>query len=269
MTDKLLASFQAMLDAVIQAAPKVATVIVLLIVALFVAKLVERILRVILVRVRFDSLIGRAGIDKIFESIGFRRDLSQVIPRLAYYLLLFLVAKTISDALGWVALSSALSSFFGYLPSLLSALILLLLGSALGPFVGGLISRGAESSGLDFGPALGRVVSALIVFLAGIMALGQLQIDTEIIRLVAALCLAGLALAFGLSFGLGSRDITRNIMAGFYARKLLRVGEPVEIQGQKGILRALTTTHAVIESGERTVHVAHGRFLDEVSAQGE
>lgn len=76
-----------------------------------------------------------------------------------------------------------------------------------------------------------------------------------------------MAVAFGLSFGLGTRDVTRNILAGFYARKILRIGEKVEIAGQQGILKAITPTHTLIQSDERTITIANSNFLDQISKQ--
>ena len=46
--------------------------------------------------------------------------------------------------------------------------------------------------------------------------------------------LAGLVLAFGVSFGLGTRELTRNIVAGYYARKVLETGRPIEVAGGRG-----------------------------------
>lgn len=72
MTEKLLQAFENLIGSVISAAPKVVVGIVLIIVGLAVAKLVEVVLRLILVRVRFDSLIEKAGVDKALQGIGLR-----------------------------------------------------------------------------------------------------------------------------------------------------------------------------------------------------
>jgi hypothetical protein len=87
------------------------------------------------------------------------------------------------------------------------------------------------------------------------------------LRLVTAIVLAAGALAFGLSFGLGARDVVRNILAGFYARKFLQVGKPIEIFGQQGILRAITATHAILEREEHSISVSNAAFLDQVAKQ--
>ena len=105
------------------------------------------------------------------------------------------------------------------------------------------------------------------MFVLGIMAVTQLQIDTEIIRVVTSAVLAGMALAFGLAFGLGSRDITRNILAGFYARKTFDIGRDLEVLGEKGELLTITPTQTLLQQGDRVVAVSNSVFLDEVVKQ--
>ncbi len=267
MLERLRQAFQDMFDGAAELAPKVAVGLALLLVGVLVAKVIEWVLRAVLTRLRFDDLMKRAGIDKALQRIGIRQQLNQFLPRLAYFLLLFLIAKTTADALGLVAISEALGSFFAYLPNLVAALLLLLIGSAASQFAAGAVTEAAGNSGIEFARPLGRLVGSVVFFIVAIMAFGQLKIDTEIIHLVTALFLAGAALAFGLSFGLGSRDVTRNILAGFYARKIFTVGEPVEIAGERGTLRSVTPTHALIETEDRTIRMANGRFLDEIARQ--
>jgi small-conductance mechanosensitive channel len=265
--DRIIESFQGLLDSVVAATPKVVTGIVLLILAVVVAKIVEKLLRAVLVRVKFDSLLAKAGVDKALQRIGIRQQLNQFIPRVVYFLLLLLFAKTVSDAVGLVAVSDAFGAFFAYLPNIIAALLLLVLGSAAAQFAGDAVHHAAESAGIDFARSLGRVVSTLIVFIVGMMAISQLKIETNIVRIVTSFLLGAGALAFGLSFGLGTRDITRNIVAGFYARRILEVGQLVEIAGRRGVVKAVTPTHTLIEEDDRTLSIANARFLDEIARQ--
>jgi len=266
--EKLIQAFQDMIDLVVTAAPRVVMGIALLIVALVVAKIVEKLLTMILRRIRFDKLLGRVGIDKTLQRIGIRQPLNRFLPRLVYFLLLFLFAKTASDALELYAISEAIGSFFGYLPNIVAALLLVVLGSTAGQFVGQMVTQAAEESGIEFAGSLGRIVSGLILFFVGLMAVGQLRIDTEIIRIVTGILLAGVSVAFGLSFGLGTRDLTRNLLAGFYARRILRIGEPVALGGQQGMLRAITSTHVLIEDENgRLSSVSNVAFMEQVARQ--
>jgi small-conductance mechanosensitive channel len=267
MERKLLEAFASLGKSVVTALPKVAVGILLIILGLVVAKLVEVVLRTVLIRTRFDSLIGKAGVDKTLQRIGLRQPLTLFLPKLAYFLVIFLLAQTASDALGLVTISNAIAAFFSYLPNIVAALLLLILGTTVGQFAGQMVTQAAETSGIDSAPALGRLVSALIVFIVAMMAIGQLKVDTEMVRIVTSFFLGAGALAFGLAFGLGTREIVRNIVAGFYTRKFLAVGQSLEIAGNNGILTAITATHTILNHEGQDIMVANATFLDQTSKQ--
>ena len=143
-------------------------------------------------------------------------------------------------------------------------MLLLVVGTSVSQFAGRTVTQAAEESGIEFARPLGRVVSALILFIVGVMAIGQLRFDTDMVRIVTICTLSGLALAFGLSVGMGTRDITRNLMAGFYARKIFSPGDTLEIKGERGTLKAITATQTLIEQQTGFVVVANSAFLDEI-----
>lgn len=265
--DQLVSTYQGVVDSLIAWTPMVLLGVVFFFTALIVAKFVERILRTVMVRLRFDALIERVGIDQAIHKLGMRESLNVVIPRIIYYLLLFLFARTAADSLGLTAISSAIGTFMAYLPNLVAALLILILGSAAAQFAGRAVAEAAGNSGIEFASSLGGMVSGLLLFVLGIMAISQLQIDTEIIQIVTTAVLAGMALAFGLTFGLGSRDVTRNILAGFYARKTFDIGREIEIRGERGELKSITPTQTLMQQGDRVVAVANSVFLEEVVKQ--
>jgi small-conductance mechanosensitive channel len=149
----------------------------------------------------------------------------------------------------------------------IAALLLLILGTTLGQFAGQIVTQAAESAGIDSVSTLGKLVSALVVFIVTMMTLGQLKIDTQMVRIVTSFLLGAGALAFGLAFGLGTRDIVRNIVTGFYARKFVVVGKPLDIAGQSCTLTAITATHATLGSDGRDIMVASSNFLEQTSKQ--
>lgn len=265
MQEKLLQAFGHLMDSVITAAPKVLVGIVLVILGFAVAKAIEVILRFALTRIRFDKLMEKAGIDRALQRIGLRQQLNTFIPRLVYFLILFMLAKTAADALGLIAISNAIGAFFSYFPNIVAALLLVILGTSLGQFAGDMVRDSAQSSGIDFAPSLGKLVTGLIIFVVSMMAIGQLKIDTGIVRIVTSFVLGGAALAFGVSFGMGTRDLIRHITAGFYTRKFLRIGQQLEILGQRGELTEINATHAILRSDDHDISVANAAFLESVS----
>lgn len=256
--------WQGVVQKLIEATPSVLGGLVLVVLMLLVAKVVERLLHAILVRVKFDALLAQAGIDRVLQRVGIRQSLNLVLPRLAYFLLLLLFAQTAADVFGLAAISGAINALFSYLPNAIAAVLVLVVGSAVSQFVGAAVARASEDSGLDFGAALGRAVSALILFIAGVMAVSQLNIDTEMVRIVTICTLSGFALAFGLSFGLGTREVTHNIIAGFYARKIFHAGDGVEVMGVRGTIAAITPTQTLLQDGATVISIANTTLLSDV-----
>ena len=74
-------------------------------------------------------------------------------------------------------------------------------------------------------------------------------------------------MAFGISFGLGTRDVVRNMEAAFYARKVLEIGKNTEVAGQQGVLKAITATHAILEQEGRDISASNSTFLDQIAKQ--
>jgi len=268
MEKKLLDAFVALGNSLASAIPRIGVGILLISLGLVVAKLIEVVLRTTLIRVRFDSLTERTGVATALKRIGVRQQLSLLLPKLAYFLAIFLLAKTASDALGLSSISNTIGAFFSYLPNVLAALLLLVLGTTVGQFTGRIVTQAAESWGLDSAAALGKLVSALIIFVVAMMAIGQLKIDTEMVRIMTSFVLGGAALGFGVAFGLGTWNIVRNIATGFYTRKLLAIGNTVAIAGHTGTLVAITPTHTILLNDGHEILIPNKRFGEQTSTHG-
>jgi len=176
-------------------------------------------------------------------------------------------SQSAAVAVGLTTISDAIASFFRYLPNLVAATLIVMFGVIAGQFAGRAVAQAASESGVDFAPALGRAVSAIIVFVVGLMAIAQLKIDTAVIHTFSTILLTGMALAMALSFGLGTRGITRSIVAGFYLRKTLRIGDTIEVEGERGTLSAITSTQSLIERDGTVVSIANSTLLDTVVRQ--
>jgi hypothetical protein len=101
------------------------------------------------------------------------------------------------------------------------------------------------------------MTSVLIVFIVTMMAVSQLKIDTEMVRIVTSFVLGAGALAFGLAFGLGTRNIVQDIVAGFYTRKFLAIG--------RSVLASITATHTILFREGEEISVANSTFLEHIT----
>lgn len=241
--------------------------LVLLLIAIAVAKTVEIVLRTVLQRVGLDPLSERLGLRSVLRGVGLDVSLTAVLTRTAFFLTLLFAAQIVADVIELDAVSDLLTRLLAYAPRVLAAGLIALIGLVAAQHARRTVVRTAGDSGIEYASALGGLVFAVIVFAIGLMAVSQLRITTDAVWLVLGWLLAGLALALGLSFGLGARDITRNILAGFYARRVFRIGREVQLEGHRGVLVSITPTTALIEEDDAVVTIANSRLLDEIIRQ--
>ncbi|MFN3199652.1 MAG: mechanosensitive ion channel family protein [Bradymonadia bacterium] len=261
LTDRLQATVMGWVESVVAAAPKVLLGILLVVVALMVSKLARKFLGGLLKRIKIDEALVKAGLDAPLKRLGLAQP-SEWMPRVAHALLLFLFAGAAADALGLDAVAAAMGRVLDYLPNVLAALVLVVAGSWAGQTASAVIRRATEASSIDFGPALARFVSGMVVFVFALTAVGQLKIDTEIVRIFTACALGAMGIAFGLSMGLGSKDITRNILAGFYARKLFKGGETLTLGQHTGQLDRIEATQTLLRTDDGLLTLPNTVFLD-------
>jgi hypothetical protein len=97
--------------------------------------------------------------------------------------------------------------FFGYLPNVLAAGLILIVGTLVARF----LARGVLISAVNMQIQSARLLSLgvkwLVMVVAGAMALEHLGIGGQIVRLAFAILFGGIVLALALAVGLGSRDI--------------------------------------------------------------
>ena len=263
VTEHLQTAWRDLVAAVTGVLPRIVLGVAIALVLVLTARAIRRLAAAACRRAQIDTLAGTLGLAALVGRLGVRQPASEWIPSLIYAGVLLLFTQTGATVLGLTPIADSIRAFFAYLPNVIAAVGVLLAGSAAADFAGTAVRRSAEDSGIDLAPTLGSMTSGLILFVTGIMALAQLKIDTEMIRIVTICALGGIALAFGLSLGLGSRDVTRTMIAGFYARKVLRPGDRVTIGERTGTLVMITPTQTVIQGPAREeIAVSNAVYLD-------
>ena len=247
--------------------PRALTGLGIFVVGFILAKVAAKAIKTAFARFRIDQLLEKVGLTGTLARLGLQEAPGHLLSRLVYYLILVLFLQSAAQAVGLSAVADSITAFFSYLPNLLAAFLVLLVGMLVAQFAAGAVTRSARDSGVEFAPVLGRIVSSLIIFVVGLMAVTQLQIDTQIIRMVVMILLAGASLAMALTFGLGSRDVTRNLVAGYYARKIFEPGKEIEIQGRRLTLAGIAPVHTLLEKDGEITTIPNKVFLEEAARQ--
>ena len=188
--------------------------LIILFAGYLLAKLIERGTERLFRRMRLNYLLERGGVMQAVERSGSHFNPSRVLANLIFWFVMFVVIMIAANALGMETLADVFSELVGYIPSMMAAIVLLIVGIVLGRFVGGLIL--ASAGGIQGGPTLARVGRWGVIVLAIFMALQQLGIANEIVVTAFAILFGAVALALALSFGLGNRELAGEVMREWY-----------------------------------------------------
>jgi len=196
--------------------PALLGALIILFAGYLLAKLAEKGIERLLRKVHFNRMLERGGVMEAVERTGTHFNPTRVIGKLLFWLVMFGVIIVAANALGMESLAGVFAELVGYIPSLMSAIIILIVGIVLGRFTGGLIM--ASAGAVQGGPTLARLGRWMVVVLAIFMALQELGIATDIVTTAFAILFGALALAMALAFGLGNRELAGEITREWYGR---------------------------------------------------
>lgn len=191
-----------MLNDILAMLPKIAIAIILVLVGIVAAKWVKDIVVSLLEKLGVNSIFGKMGFKSGAGSAPSFATLLGTVVQVIIILLFVVEALQLLELEFMVTLATGI---FAYLPSVIAAIIILAVGFWLANMAEQLVgSVMSHSSGTPH--VLRYVAKYAILAFAFFMALDQLGIAASIINSAFILILGGVALAFGLAFGLGGRE---------------------------------------------------------------
>lgn len=210
--DRLQASF-AQLGALL---PALLGALVIVFAGYLLARLVQKGTERMLRRVQLNQLLERGGVMQAVERSGSTLNPTRIVSNLLFWFIMFAVLLLAANALGLESLALVFTDLVNYIPSVIAAVVIVIVGIVLGEFVGGLIHASAGS--LHGGPTLARVGRGMVVVISVFMALLQLGVATDIVTTAFAILFGAVAFALSIAFGLGSREVAGEITRAWYDR---------------------------------------------------
>jgi small-conductance mechanosensitive channel len=226
--------------------PRLGGALVLLLAGLLVASVIRRVLTKLLRAARLDELGERWGVHDVLENIGLGRSLAGLVARAVRIAIVFLVVFAALSLLGLEFLSDSLNGVILFLPRVFVALTLLVAGIVVGQIVRRQVDRLAQQ--MDIPGPLGALAETVVLGVFAITALAQLGIPTQVLLLLVAILLGAVGLTLALAFGIGGREMAREVSARRYVEGSFTVGEEVSVGGQRGRIAVIEATGTVLET---------------------
>ena len=182
----------------------IAAIVVFLIgwlIAMLIAKLAYHIIRVL----QIDRALEGIGFKRVWERSGFKLDTPMFFGELVKWFFIIVFLLSAANILGLTEVSQFLSTVVLYIPNVIVAAIVLLIGMMVAKFLEGMVMASVKAANLVSANLLGAIAKWSVVTLSLLVALNQLGIAQDIIKIVITGIVAAASLALGLSFGLGGQ----------------------------------------------------------------
>ncbi|MEH6367551.1 MULTISPECIES: mechanosensitive ion channel family protein [Pseudomonas] len=263
-TQSLVAAMTALWTKVAGFIPNLFVALILVLLGFVVAKLLDTLLSKLLGKLGLDRLMAGTGLTKILARAGIHAPVSTLIGRIVYWFVLLIFLVSAAESLGLERVSATLDVLALYLPKVFGAALVLVVGVLLAHLVSGIVRGAADGVGLDYAAGLGRIAQGLVIIISISVAIGQLEVKTDLLNNVIAIVLISVGLAVALALGLGSREIAGQILAGIYVRELYQVGQSVQVADIEGVIEEIGTVKTLLLTDEgELVSIANRTLLDQ------
>lgn len=235
--------------------PALFKALVLLIIGVILARLLRRLVKRLVTMIGLDRFAAKLNDIDIIQRTGQEIKFSNILGSLVYYFIVLIFAMAAVEALGMQMISELMADLVDYIPKAITAFAILLFGIFVADALRKVIAAACQSLNISAGGLISNVVFYFIFLNVVLISLRQAEMQTEFMENNITVVLAGVAAAFAIGYGLASRDIMGNMLASFYNRGRLEVGDEVTIDGRRGEIVQLGTDAVVIrsETGESII----------------
>lgn len=248
--------------------PNFLAALLILVAGYLLAKLVKRLVAGLLNKLGFDSLSEKIGINNMLKSVGAELRASDIIAYAIFIFIMLVFTLTVLETLSLDAVAHTVETFVLYLPKVLGAALILIVGLLIANLVRELVQNTASHVADDYADAVGSIVYGVLVVVISLLAIGQLEIDASFLYTIIEILLIAAGVALALTLGLGTRDISQQLVSGLYAREQFKPGSQISVNGQQGELVEVGTVTATIRSEDGTLyHVPNHTLVSSVVSE--
>jgi Conserved TM helix len=214
--DAVLTSLTGALTMLMGAIPRIIGFIVIVAIGWVIASLLARGIVALLRAVKFEHLSLRSGFTDLTRKMGIRSDSSGFIAMLAKWFVRLITLVVAFDALGVPAVSGILRQLLLWLPDLAVAVVILLIAGVVGNALGSLVRGATAKAGIAKPNVLAAIVRFAVLAFGVLVALNQIGVASSLVNILFVAVVGAAALALGLAFGLGGRDVAAQIVGDWY-----------------------------------------------------
>lgn len=195
--------------------------LILALILLFLGWVLAKLIRLLVIRLlsifRFDRLLKKGPQDELRQKD--RAKARELIGNLFYWFLIFVLLIIVLDVLGLNIGGLVLNRVLEILPAVFVAIMILILGVVLAIFAGEIAHALLLNTDIKHPLIWVRGIRWLTLAFVVVLALEQLGLAAHLVVNLILILAGAIALSLALAFGLGCKDIAKDIIVEFFKKE--------------------------------------------------
>lgn len=165
---------------------------------------------------QINKLGGSQSLQNFFHHAQIGQTVENIIGETVRILVIIIFLITAMSMLGLSVVTQVLAQILGYIPTIIAAVIIFVGGVLIAGLVEKLVKGSLASANLRTARAAAKFASYSIMVITALAAISQLGIAQSFINTLFTGLVAVMVLGFGLSIGLGGKDLAKKILEDWY-----------------------------------------------------
>ncbi len=262
-TQPLLSDFSRITSEIIGFLPEIGAALLLLLAGWILA----RLLRALVVRSAglFGRLLQRIGLARRAESGRLKDATVRTIGEIVFWLVVLFFLAAATSVLGLQMFANWLDQVVGYLPQIISGLLIIFAGVVLSNIARDGALAAFASANAQQRTFIARGAQVFTLGLLVVVGLDQIGIDITVVVTVFAIVLGSVLGGLAIAFSLGARVFVSNLIGVHYLSPDYRIGVRIGIDGAVGTIVEITRIAVVLETDEGRLTVPARLFSEQAS----
>lgn len=199
--------------------PKILGALIVFLIGWFVAVGVGRLVAEILRRVKFNRIFEKGVWREALEKAEFKVDAAGYVGVIFKWILAIVFLLAAVEILGLEKFADFLANVLSYLGNVVLAVLIFVVAVIIADILEKIVRAAIEGTKVGYGQIAGAIVRWSIWIFAILAILIQLRVTPDLIKILFGGLVGLIALAGGIAFGLGGKEVAAEVLDGL-RRKL-------------------------------------------------
>jgi hypothetical protein len=192
--------------------PKLLGAIIIFVIGWFISTGIGKLVAEILIRLKVNQFFERTGWKEVLEKAELKVNLAEFIGAICKWILVIVFLSAAVEILGFYQFAVLLNHLVGWLPNLIVAIAIFVVALIIADIMEKIIRASIKKIGMNYVGFFGLITKWGIYIFAGLMILSQLRVAPTIINAIVYAFVGMIALALGLAFGLGGKEVAGELV---------------------------------------------------------